>query len=127
MLEDIVTKLVGCARTGLHIRDLKLGSHIKIQRKKKADKSATAATNVSKCSQRNTVSHTVHTGLQDLYWPVQAVEKMNNEGNNVAEGWLAGDLTSALKKVLCSYVMPKKQCKYRPTPTYRGMWIYNTK
>ena len=97
MLEDIVAQLLARARKGLRTRILKVKSHIGIQGNEEADKPATAATDPSKCSQEYAIGHE---GLQGLYWPVQTVEKMSNDGNDAAEKWMAGDLTSALKKAV---------------------------
>ena len=70
--------------------------HIGI-RNEEADKLATAATDSSKCSQEDAIGHE---GLRGLYWPVQTIVKMSNDGNDAAERWPAGDLTSALKKAI---------------------------
>ena len=58
---------------------------------------ATGATDFSKCSQEYGIGHN---GKQGLYWPIQKVEKMSNDGNNAARKWLAGNRTSALKEAV---------------------------
>ena len=82
MLENIVGQFPARARKDLQIRTLEVKSHIGIQGYEEADKLSIAATDPSKCSQEYAVGHE---GLQGLYWPVQKVERMNNEGNNAAK------------------------------------------
>ena len=120
MLEDIVAKLLARARKGLQTRILqtrilKVKSHIGIQGSEEADKLATAAIDSSKCSQEYAIGHE---GLQSLYWPAQIVEKMSNDGDDVAEKWQAGDLTLALKKVVRS----KCQAGNANTTLYVDLW-----
>ena len=47
---------------------------------------------------------------------------MNNEGNNAAEKWLAGEFTSALKKA----VQPKCQASNANTTLYVDQWTQVT-
>ena len=115
MLEDIVAQLLARARKGQQTRILKVKSHIGIQGNEEADDLATATTDSSKCSQEYTIGHE---GLQGLYCSVQTVEKKSNDGNDGAEKWMAGDLTSALKKA----VRPKSQAGNANTTLYVDLW-----
>ena len=114
-LEEIVAQTLAQARKGLQTRILRVNFHIGIQGNEKANKLATAATKSSKCSQEYAIGHE---GLQGLYWPVQTVEKMRNDGNDAAEKWPAGDLTSTLKKA----VRQKCQAGNANTTLYVDVW-----
>ena len=115
MLEDIVAQLLAQARKGLQTIILKVKSNIGTQGDEEADKLATAATDSGKCSQEYAHGYE---GLQGLYGRVQTVEKTSNGGNDVVEQWLAGDLTSALKKA----VRPKCQAGNANTNLYVDLW-----
>ena len=74
---------------------------------------AAAATDSSNFPQEYAIGHK---GLQGLYWPVQTVAKMSNDGNDAAEKWL-GPHVSNQESRLSKWAMQTLPC----------MWIYGTK
>ena len=98
VLADIVAHPLARARKGLQNQNSERESHIETKGNEEANKLATAAIDPRKCSQKYAVCHE---GLQGLYWPVEAVKKMNQEYNKAVKNGLAGDLTSALTKAAC--------------------------
>ena len=115
MLEDTVVHILARARKGLQNIILKVKSHIGIQGNEEADKLATAATDSSKCSEEYAISHE---GLQGLYWPVQTVEKMSNDGNDAAE------MDGRRPHISSQESRPSKLPRGQTLPC---MWIYGTK